>query len=197
MLPTDPGTKLASPPPLPRDHDGDEQTARNVRSIAEIERTARDNVSFAERIARRVAAFCGSVTFVWLHVVWFGGWMLANSHWLPDPPDPFPYTFLTLIVSLEAIFLSAFILISQNQEARVADRRNQLDLQINLLAEQEATKTLCLLEKICTRLDIPVHDPELAELKRASEPEAMLELIDRNMDERESDPPPADAPQDA
>ena len=197
MLPTDPGAKLVSPTPLPRDHDADEPTARNVRSIAGLERAAREDISFAERIARRVAAFCGSVTFVWLHVVWFGGWMLANSHWFPHPPDPFPYTFLTLIVSLEAIFLSAFILISQNQETRVADRRNQLDLQVNLLAEQEATKTLCLLEKICARLDIPVHDPELDELKRVSEPEAMLELIDRNMDENAADTPPAAEAQDA
>ena len=77
-----------------------------------------------------------------MHVVWFAGWILANG--LPGIKhfDPFPFTFLTLVVSLEAIFLSTFILISQNHETLLSERRNQLDLQINLLREQENTENV-------------------------------------------------------
>jgi len=100
--------------------------------------------SFADIIAR----FCGSFTFVWVHLIWFGAWVIVND--LPGVPhfDPFPFTFLTLVVSLEAIFLSAFILTSQNHETRLSERRNQLDLQINLLTEQENTKMIAILQAI-------------------------------------------------
>ena len=85
------------------------------------------------------------MTFVWVHVIWFGGWILLNS--IPGIPhfDPFPFTFLTLIVSLEAIFLSTFILISQNLETRISERRSHLDLQLNMLSEQENTKMIAIL----------------------------------------------------
>lgn len=82
----------------------------------------------------------------------FGIWVVINA--LPGVShfDPFPFTFLTLVVSLEAIFLSSFILISQNLETRVSERRNNLDLQINLLTEQENTKMLKLLERIAQKM---------------------------------------------
>jgi uncharacterized membrane protein len=105
-------------------------------------------------MADLIAKFCGSFTFVWVHVIWFGGWVLINV--LPNFRhfDPFPFTFLTLVVSLEAIFLSAFILISQNQKTRLSERRNQLDLQINLLTEQENTKMLKLLERMAQKIGV-------------------------------------------
>ena len=87
-----------------------------------------------------IANFCGSMTFVWIHVGWFGGWIVINAA-TRFQFDPFPFTFLTLVVSLEAIFLSTFILISQNQETRMTERRNHLDLQINMLAEKEDTSS--------------------------------------------------------
>jgi uncharacterized membrane protein len=71
------------------------------------------------------------MTFVWVHVVWFGLWILINPIPGVKHIDPFPFTFLTLVVSLEAIFLSTFILISQNHDTRISERRNYLDLQIN------------------------------------------------------------------
>src|SRR5262245_8314446 len=96
----------------------EEVTKRNVHSIVQLERAARASRSNADRIADSIAQFCGSMTFVWVHVIGFAGWVLANS--LPGlrPFDPYPFTFLTLVVSLEAIFLSTFILISQNHETR-------------------------------------------------------------------------------
>src|SRR6476660_5480383 len=133
-------------------------TERNVQAILQLEEAAKANRSNADRIADLIAAFCGSMTFVWVHVIWFAGWILANS--LPGlrPFDPFPFTFLTLVVSLEAIFLSTFILISQNHETRLSERRNQLDLQINLLMEQENTKMLKLLERIAHKVGASTED---------------------------------------
>ncbi|HEX6241917.1 MAG TPA: DUF1003 domain-containing protein, partial [Polyangiales bacterium] len=115
-------------------------TRENVRAMRRLEELAIAHRTWSDRMAEFVAAFCGSITFVWIHVALFAGWILWNT--LPGTThfDPYPFTFLTLCVSLEAIFLSSFILISQNYEMRVSERRNQLDLQINLLSEQENTK---------------------------------------------------------
>jgi uncharacterized membrane protein len=95
-----------------------------------------------------------------------------------DHFDPFPFTFLTLIVSLEAIFLSTFILISQNYETRLSERRNQLDLQINLLSEQE-TKMLRILERIAKRwAEKTDDDPHLQVMEQATQPEKLVDQIE-------------------
>jgi uncharacterized membrane protein len=94
--------------------------------------------------------------------------------------DPFPFTFLTLIVSLEAIFLSTFILISQNHETRLSERRNQLDLQINLLSEQENTKMLRILERIAKKVGARTDDdPHLQVLEQATQPEKLVDQIEK------------------
>ena len=155
-------------------------TERNVQTILELEEAAKANRSNANRLADIIARFCGSMTFVWVHVVWFAGWVLANS--LPGIRhfDPFPFTFLTLVVSLEAIFLSTFILISQNHETALSERRNQLDLQINLLTEQENTKMLRMLERIAEKVGARTDDdPTLQVLDQATHPEKLVEQIER------------------
>ena len=155
-------------------------TERNVQTILELEEAAKANRSEANRLADLIAHFCGSMTFVWVHVVWFAGWVLANS--LPGIRhfDPFPFTFLTLVVSLEAIFLSTFILISQNHETALSERRNQLDLQINLLTEQENTKMLRMLERIAEKVGVRTDDdPTLQVLDQATHPEKLVEQIER------------------
>ena len=126
----------------------DELTNRNVKIVRKLEESAKQERTKADLVAERIANFCGSMTFVWVHIVWFGGWIGFNI--IPGLPhiDPFPFTFLTLVVSLEAIFLSTFILISQNYDAKISERRNHLDLQINLLSEQENTRMLALLRAI-------------------------------------------------
>jgi uncharacterized protein YecE (DUF72 family) len=99
-------------------------TRENIRAMHRLDEVAKEHRSFADRIAEFVARFCGSIVFVWIHVALFAGWILWNV--LPGLPrfDPYPFTFLTLCVSLEAIFLSSFILISQNYEMRITERRN-------------------------------------------------------------------------
>jgi uncharacterized membrane protein len=145
-----------------------------------LEEAAKANRSSADRIADLIAAFCGSITFVWVHVIWFGAWVFANTLPGTKPFDPFPFTFLTLIVSLEAIFLSTFILISQNHETRLSERRNHLDLQINLLTEQENTKMLRMLERIAEKVGANTDDdPSLQVLDQATNPEKLVEQIEQ------------------
>ena len=163
----------------------DELTERNVSAIAELEREAKATRGWSAALAGTVAAACGSMGFVVLHVIWFAGWIIANT-WRGIPHlDPFPYTFLTLIVSLEAIFLSSFILIAQNEETRLTERRNALDLQINLLAEQENTKMLGILQRIARQVGAQVDDDrEVEALEQATRPDTLAEQIDRVTGER-------------
>jgi uncharacterized membrane protein len=154
-------------------------TRDNVRAMHKLEELAVARRTFADRIAEFVAKFCGSITFVWIHAVLFGGWVVWNV--LPVLPhfDPYPFIFLTLCVSLEAIFLSSFILIAQNYEMRVTERRSQLDLQINLLAEQENTKILQLLDRMAKKMGLyEEDDPEIAVLEQATRPETLAKQIE-------------------
>jgi uncharacterized membrane protein len=157
----------------------DDVTRENIAAMRQLEELALTQRSFADRAAGFVARFCGSITFVWIHVAIFSAWIAFNV--LPGLPhfDAYPFTFLTLCVSLEAIFLSSFILISQNYEMRVSERRNQLDLQINLLSEQENTKMLQILDRIARKVGAHTEsDPEVRILEAATRPEKLAEQIE-------------------
>jgi uncharacterized membrane protein len=156
----------------------EELTEQNVDKVSQLEESARLCRTSADRLAEAIANFCGSMTFVWVHVVWFGGWIVLNL--IPGVPhfDQFPFTFLTLVVSLEAIFLSTFILISQNLETRISERRSHLDLQLNMLSEQENTKMITILQAIAEKVGADVsHDPHLAALSEDTVPERLVEQI--------------------
>ncbi len=159
-----------------KDRGLDHETKRNISKISEIEEQQKQRRTVGEKIAEVIAAFCGSMFFVYVHIAWFSLWMFLNS-FTAYRFDPFPYTFLTLVVSLEAIFLSTFILISQNHETKLTERRNHLDLQINLLAEQENTKMLELLQRIAEKVGVPVKDRETKALAEPVEPERLVEQI--------------------
>jgi uncharacterized membrane protein len=154
-------------------------TRENVLAMRKLDELAVANRTLADRIAEFVARFCGSITFVWIHAVWFAAWLLWNA--LPGLPhfDPYPFTFLTLCVSLEAIFLSSFILISQNYEMRISERRSHLDLQINLLAEQENTKMLQLLDGMAKKMGLyEEDDAEIKVMEQATRPETLAHQIE-------------------
>jgi uncharacterized membrane protein len=158
----------------------EELTAENVDAILRLEREAHRHRSKLDEVADRVSRFGSSTGFLVVHVVWFSFWIAFNTLVGKQAFDPYPFTFLTLVVSLEAIFLSSFILISQRHEARISERRNQLDLQINLLTEQENTKQLQLLQRIAAALGVEDHDdPSLRVLEEATRPEKLAEQIDR------------------
>jgi uncharacterized membrane protein len=147
----------------------------------------------ADRIAAAIAHFCGDMKFVAIHVALFSGWIAYNSLPWFKHFDPYPFTFLTLVVSLEAIFLSTFILISQNYEMRVSERRNQLDLQINLLAEQENTKMLQILDRIAKKVGAHTgDDAQVRALEEATRPEALVEQIEEAYREEAGQPPLAE-----
>lgn len=160
-------------------------TRANVRAMRRLDELAVTNRTLADRVAEFVARFCGTIAFVWIHAALFTAWILWNA--VPGLPhfDPYPFTFLTLCVSLEAIFLSSFILISQNYEMRLTERRSQLDLQINLLAEQENTKILQLLDRMAKKMGLyEEDDPEIEALEQATRPETLARQIDDALRER-------------
>jgi uncharacterized membrane protein len=160
----------------------EKEVQNNVEKIVAIEQEHKDAQTRGEKLSELIAAFCGSTIFVYVNGLWFGGWIFANSV-MSEPFDPFPFTFLTLVVSLEAIFLSIFILISQNNETKLTERRNHLDLQINILAEQENTRMLELLQLIANRVDVDCDDPKTAALLEPVEPVKVVQQIMTAKDE--------------
>jgi uncharacterized membrane protein len=149
---------------------------RNVQEICKMEHEALRKRSPAERFGDLIAQQSGRIWFIGLHALWFGAWIFVNSGKFPKvrPVDAFPYPFLTL----EAIFLSLFIWMSQNRASLQADRRAHLDLQINLLAEHESTKTLELLQALCQYHGLScAKDPELKELISQTRPEEILQEL--------------------
>lgn len=161
-----------------------EITRRNVRTVRELEHLAVADPTFADRTAAFVARFAGSIHFVWIHAVLFGGWFAVNS--IPGLPhwDPYPFTFLTMWASTESIFIASFILIAQNYSMRLSERRAQLDLQVNLLAEQETTKTLQMLEAIAKAVGAQCgDDAEVAALAEATRLESLASQIDETQKE--------------
>jgi len=152
---------------------------RNIQEICEIEKKALNRRSVSERFGDLVSTQAGRMWFIVIHVMWFALWIGLN---LPARHsfDPFPYALLTMIVSLESIFLSLFILMSQNRATKQADQRAHLDLQINLLAEHENTKMLRMLQALCKHHHLTeAHDPEIAQLVERTEPQQVFQdLVD-------------------
>ena len=158
----------------------DQHTAKNVEAILALEEAAKTKRTRSDMIADAIARFCGSMMFVTINAILFGSWILINA--LPGIKhvDPFPFTFLMLIVSLEAIFLSTFILISQNLETKIADRRNHLDLQIDLLSEQENTQMIAMLQAIAEKVGADLSGVIKVEaLREETQPEKLAEQIER------------------
>jgi uncharacterized membrane protein len=155
--------------------------ARNIRMVEKRRNRDEAAASFEERFAAGITRFTGSMRFVYLHLFVFGFWILINLGTVPTIPkfDP-TFAILAMAASVEAIFLSTFILISQNRMAAVADRRADLDLQINLLAEHEVTKLVALMSAVAAEVGARVEiDPEvMEELKQDVAPEAVLDEIE-------------------
>lgn len=143
--------EAASPPCGPA-------VTRNIAQIVKLEEQQIRARSFTARVAHTVTRAAGTAPFAIAHLAWFAAWIGVNSGLILRirPFDPFPFNLLTMVTSLEAIFLSIWILISQNEMARQVDRRSHLDLQVNILAEQEATATLGLVKQIAERMGIDV-----------------------------------------
>ena len=153
---------------------------RNIDALQERRRSEERQASTQEKIAEVITRFTGSMAFVYIHLIGFGLWIVANAGLVPGvkPWDP-TFVILATEASVEAIFLSTFVLISQNRAAALADKRADLDLQINLLSEHEITKLLSVAIAIATKSGVTLTDrAELSELERDVAPEAVLDKIE-------------------
>ncbi|WP_260590750.1 DUF1003 domain-containing protein [Variovorax sp. DXTD-1] len=154
---------------------------RNIAALVRRRQQKKISTGLQDRIADAITRFAGSMKFVYLHLLIYGGWIVVNLGWVPmvrafDPT----FVVLAMVASVEAIFISTFVMISQNRMAALADQRADLDLQISLLGEHEITKIMTLVTEIAKRMDIPAaHDPELDELQENVSPERVLDRIEQ------------------
>jgi uncharacterized membrane protein len=154
---------------------------RNIRALTERQQQEDQQRRWQDRLADAVTGFTGSMTFVFIHLALFGLWIIWNLGWLGLKPFDASFVILAMFASVEAIFLSTFVLISQNRSALQADKRANLDLQVSLLSEHEITRLIILVTAMARKMDIEVaQDPEIPELARDVLPENVLDSIEKH-----------------
>jgi uncharacterized membrane protein len=157
---------------------------RNIEALLRRRQEEARQASLQERVANVITRFAGSMAFVYLHLMIFVLWILINLGLLPIAPafDP-SFVILAMVASVEAIFISTFVLITQNRMAAADDKRADLNLQISLLAEHETTQVLALLSAIAKKLGLETEaDEELEELKQDVAPEEVLDQLEERKD---------------
>jgi uncharacterized membrane protein len=151
---------------------------RNIEALLQRRRQADRDAGFDARLAGAVTRFTGSMHFVYLHVLIFGGWILWNLGAFGLPPFDDSFVVLAMVASVEAIFLSTFVLISQNRMQAQADERADLNLQISLLSEHEVTRLTTLLTAVARAMGLPeAEEPELDALQQDVRPEEVLDAL--------------------
>jgi uncharacterized membrane protein len=156
---------------------------QNISSVTQLEQEFARQSSPLDRVSDAITAFVGSPQFILAHVVIFAAWMAFNTPWILGAYafDPYPYIFMNFVLGVEAVFLGTFVLMSQNRQSRLAEQRARLDQQIGLLAEQETTKTLQMLQRICEKLGIQevVKDRELAQMIKTTHVEELAHELQK------------------
>ena len=157
---------------------------RNIKALLERQRREEERKGLEDRVADAITRFTGSMRFVYLHLVIFGLWIVINLGWLGiEPFDP-RFVVLAMVASVEAIYLSTFVLITQNRMQALSEKRASLDLHISLLAEHEVTRLVALVAAIAERMGIEeAQDPELAELSQDVQPEGVIDRLEEVRDE--------------
>jgi uncharacterized membrane protein len=166
---------------------------RNIRAI--LARRQMDDAAKprSERVADGITRFTGSMAFVYIHLVLFGTWIVVNLGWTPFPRFDRSFVVLAMAASVEAIFLSTFVLISQNRMQAMADKRADLDLQVSLLSEHEITQLVALVTEMARRMGIEAAaDPELDELAQDVAPEKVLDEMEHHAETFQAVPRRAD-----
>ena len=154
--------------------------AQNIEKVIQVENEAVQPRCGTEAITDAIGGFVGTISFVALQCAAFAGWIIVNAGLIPQLPpfDGFPYPLLSSITSLEAVLLTGFVLIKQNRMGVVADRRDHLDLQVNLLTERQATQIIQMLDRLSTHLGVDQnHDAESRELGRHVAVEHLVEEL--------------------
>ena len=154
---------------------------RNIQALLAREQVKNQQKSWQNRLADTVTGFTGSMRFVFIHLALFGGWIAWNLGWLALKPFDSSFVVLAMVASVEAIFLSTFVLISQNRMAELTDQRANLDVQVSLLSEHEITRLIILVTEMAKKMDIQeAHDTEIPELAQDIRPEKVLAAIEQN-----------------
>jgi uncharacterized membrane protein len=155
---------------------------RNIEALVARRQAEERTLSWEDRVAAAISRFTGSMPFVYVHLVGYGLWVAINLGWVPGiaPFDP-SFIILAMEASVEAIFLSTFILITQNRMMAESDKRADLGLQVSLLAEHEVTRLITMVKQIGQRVGIEAAaEPELDELSQDVHPEEVLRRIDEH-----------------
>src|SRR3954469_25909345 len=154
---------------------------RNIEALRQRRLREERIASWQERLADTITRFTGSMLFVYIHVGGFALWVFANPHLLPGTPVwDYSFVVLAMVASVEPIFLSTFVLISQNRMAAAAEKRSELDLQISLLAEHELTKLATLVSEMAGKMGVATRVArELEETRRDVAPDAVLDAIEK------------------
>jgi uncharacterized membrane protein len=159
-------------------------TEANIETVVKLEQESREGRTLSDRVGDAIAGFAGSMPFVGLHLLWFGCWIAINSGKVGVRPfDPYPFIFLSMMVSLEAVLLSTFVLMKQNRMSRRGEQRDHLNLQIDLLSEKEITKMLQMQRMICERLGIRLRDDEVEQLSEDTAVEALARDLSEKLPE--------------
>lgn len=154
------------------------------RIIRSLKAKADARRSFVEKTADFMTAIFGSVTFLFLNLVWFSVWIVVNLNWIPGIAafDPFPFGLLTMVVSLEAIFLAIIVLISQNRTGKVNDWREEVDLQVDVVTETELTKLLHMVSVLMEKNGIEtIHDQELQNMLKTTNLEKIEKALEKQI----------------
>lgn len=159
---------------------------RNIDALLERNKLDETKKTFEERIADKITRFTGSMLFVYIHLAVFGLWIIWNAGLIGIRPFDPSFVVLAMIASVEAIFLSTFVLISQNKMNAQADKRADLNLQVNLLAEHEITRLITLVTAMAKKMEIDeAYHPEIDELSKDVHPEKVMDTMERHKYENE------------
>jgi uncharacterized membrane protein len=161
---------------------------RNISALLERRKQEEDKKTSEERIADKITRFTGSMLFVYIHLTLFGIWILWNSGLFNVPMFDPSYVVLAMFASVEAIFLSTFVLISQNRMNLQADKRAELDLQISLLTEHEVTRLISMVDAIAEKIGVNnPHQEEIEELAKDVLPEKVIDTMEKFTREHEDE----------
>ena len=154
---------------------------RNIKALIRRQEEHEQQLDAQDRLADRITRMTGSMVFVYVHLVLYGTWIVWNLGWLGLPEFDESFVVLAMEASVEAIFLSTFVLISQNRMNAEADARADLDVQISLLTEHEVTRLMTLVTAIARKLDLPEAEmSEIPELEQDVKPEVVLDVLERS-----------------
>lgn len=162
----------------PKKEEPKKRVIKSIKAKADAKRT------IPERMADWMTSSFGSMTFLAINVIFFTIWLLINTHYIEGIPafDPFPFSLLTTIVSLEAIILAIFVLISQNRSVKIDDLREEIHLQINIISEKEVTKVMKMMALLLEKQGIDLsQDPELKRLLKPISEEELARSLEKEI----------------